>query len=60
VVEALLEERGGLGDASLDENDRLRIHVLGDPPGKSGRGVGRDLGGLQNDRVAGRDRPDER
>src|SRR5207244_1258933 len=55
VVEALLQEGGGLLDAALDDRHRSRVEVAGDEPGHHGRGGGGEFGRLAGDGVAGSD-----
>ena len=60
VVPALLEQRGGLGDAALDHDDRLRVDVPREQPGQRGGGLRRHLGGLADHGVARRERRHQR
>ena len=59
VVPLLTKERGGFGNPSLDDSDRVPIQVLGYPPREQCRRVWRNLGGLDHDAVASRNRADE-
>ena len=53
VVPALLEQRGGLLDGALHDDDGRGIEVARHQPGDRGRGGGRELGGLHDHAVAG-------
>ncbi len=60
VVEALREQRGGLGDRPLHDGDRVRVQVLRQQPRDGRGGRGRHLARLEHDRVAPGQRADDR
>ena len=60
VVEALGQQGRGLRDAALDDGDRVGVEVLRQQPGHGGGGRGGQFAGLDDDRVAGGERADQR
>ncbi len=60
VVEALLEQLGGLGDAALDHRERVLVEVARQDRRDRRGGVRGDLGGLHHRAVARGDGADQR